>query len=159
MGKGKAGKIRVSVSAKGANSFWRCGMQFTPEWREVDLDQLGARDEERLRAEPMLVVEDVKPAGAAPSVTRKRSKSTDAGPGQVSEEGHRHFVLRAGENVPETGEGSGPAKVAAKDCTFAEDRPQWASRGQLWVIALGKDRVVCDIKAVAQSLLDGQSPA
>jgi hypothetical protein len=47
---------RVSVKAVPATGFWRCGMYFEREAKTVDVD---AKTLSRLKAEPMLVVEDV----------------------------------------------------------------------------------------------------
>ncbi len=54
--------MRLSVKAVPERGFYRCGMKFTTEPLEVDVDEATA---ERLRDEPMLVVEEVTGASLA----------------------------------------------------------------------------------------------
>jgi hypothetical protein len=68
-------KIKVKVANKSAERFFRCGMEFTQEWQEVDVDEATAQ---RLREEQMLAVAEADvpelenlsseevPTGAAP---------------------------------------------------------------------------------------------
>ncbi|MBI5919014.1 MAG: hypothetical protein HY849_06535 [Nitrosomonadales bacterium] len=58
----------VRVNAKtGEGKFFRCGLEFSREWREVEADEATAN---RLREEQMLEVSDVSPSASdsAPSV-------------------------------------------------------------------------------------------
>ena len=47
------------VAATGAQRFFRCGMEFTPAWKRVEVDEATVQ---RLREEQMLRVVDEKPA-------------------------------------------------------------------------------------------------
>lgn len=46
------------VAATGAQRFFRCGMEFTPAWKKVEVDEATAQ---RLREEQMLRVVDEQP--------------------------------------------------------------------------------------------------
>jgi len=131
----KAKRLVLVGTAAGVASFWRCKMKFGPEPREVDLDALGAGDEERLRAEPMLSVTE--PDGTGPE-----------GDGRL-------FVLGEGESVPDVDLGLEPVKVATKDCSFAEGRPDWCRRGTVWLSRRPGDGqvAVADVKALAVEYL------
>ncbi|MCP2041775.1 hypothetical protein L1281_002391 [Neisseria sp. HSC-16F19] len=58
----------VAVQTRSAERFFRCGLQFSREWRFVSRDSLSATDWQRLLAEPHLRVQGVTRT-AAPSET------------------------------------------------------------------------------------------
>lgn len=83
-------KLRVRIAEKkGASRFFRCGMAFSPEWLEVEVDAATA---DALRAEQMLEVADVqggKPPvqaadGALPAGDSADAKAPSAAPAPVA---------------------------------------------------------------------------
>lgn len=150
----KTSKILIISTIAGIASFWRCKTQFTDVPRELDVGDMGAGDIDRLLDEKNLIVVDKetgkvvsrgRESDKPPTVFTDRAAAEEKNEKGPSPELMDYFIankvevevlFRVRKKQLKKFDEQKPIKVKSEDGIFAEARPEWAHRGDVWVTSI-----------------------